>query len=505
MVNVKPKEGKGQIEDEKLASAKPSNDIKPEETKGDEVYFDKVDRPSSPKLTNDIKRSHSEETKTTLTDASEQMAFTNHTEQHVDIEITDNTTEVRFDSSPNTDPPNSNFLNEHKFDEVIPNDNTKHNHPESEIKSNSTMKEEVGVMNFPHIKDSFEIEFKNDTYKDVTQMHALAEPWEKEFVDSSPGLAVVVPITPEVEAVAIDGPFSTIFPKTKHTIKQYKPTEVDGIRSRYKVFFPKEKEGKTDKFLVDSDQFYDMSTFPRGKLTIINVKYFRRSSGMSDQPREGTDRDAAALKKLFLDLGFIVERYDNPNKSEIKEALRAAANEDYSNLSCCACALLSHGEEGVIYGTDGAMNIKDLTSLFRTKGLAGKPKLFFFQACQGSEYMDSYESVDGPGAGRKDTWLPVESDFLFCYATVKGYYSWRNSKRGSWFMETLVQVFRKHAHKMDIFRMLMRVNSVVSIRKSRTDSVASDNKCQIGSFITQMRKEFFFFPPYGPLPSENSP
>ena len=118
--------------------------------------------------------------------------------------------------------------------------------------------------------------------------------------------------------------------------------------------------------------------------------------------------------------------------------------------------------------------------------------------------MDSYDTVDGPGAIIKDTWLPVESDFLFCYSTVKGYYSWRNSKRGSWFMETLVQVFRKHAHKMDIFRMLMRVNSVVSIRKYQSDDVASDNKCQIGSFITQMRKEFFFFPPYGPLPSENS-
>ena len=43
---------------------KPSDDIKPEEAKGDEVYFDKVDRPPSTKLSNDMEYSHSEETKT---------------------------------------------------------------------------------------------------------------------------------------------------------------------------------------------------------------------------------------------------------------------------------------------------------------------------------------------------------------------------------------------------------------------------------------------------------
>ena len=506
MGNIKVKESEEQTEDEKPASTKPPNGIKPEEAKGNEGYFDEVDRPPSPKLSNDIKHSYSEETKTTVTNATNQILYISQTEEHFDIEIEANTKEVRFDLSPNVDPPNSYILNEHKRDKVIPNDNAKHSHVESNIKNNTTMKEDEEEINFPRIKDPFEIGFEHDSTYDkvVTQMEALAELWEKEYVDSAPGVVGVGPITPDVEVFAVDGPFSTIFPKTKYTIKQCKPTEVEGIRSTHVVFFPKEKEKITEKFFVDSDKFYDMRTFPRGKLTIINVKYFRRSSGMSDYPREGTDRDAASLQELFLDLGFIVERYDNPTRSEIKEALRAAANEDYSNLSCCACALLSHGEEGVIYGTDGFMNIKDLTSLFRTKGLAGKPKLFFFQACQGSEYMDPYDSADGPGAGKKDTELPVESDFLFCYSTVKGYYSWRNSKRGSWFMEALVQVFRNYAHKMDILRMLMRVNSIVAHRKSRTDDVATDDKRQIGSFITQMRKEFFFFPPYGPLPSEKS-
>ena len=58
------------------------------------------------------------------------------------------------------------------------------------------------------------------------------------------------------------------------------------------------------------------------------------------------------------------------------------SQEDHSDSSCFACILLSHGEEGMIYGTDGAMPIKTMTSMFRgdmCKSLVGKPKLFFIQ------------------------------------------------------------------------------------------------------------------------------
>ena len=44
--------------------------------------------------------------------------------------------------------------------------------------------------------------------------------------------------------------------------------------------------------------------------------------------------------------------------------------------------ILSHGEEGTVYGTDGPVEIKDLVEPFkghRCQSLAGKPKLFFIQ------------------------------------------------------------------------------------------------------------------------------
>jgi len=33
--------------------------------------------------------------------------------------------------------------------------------------------------------------------------------------------------------------------------------------------------------------------------------------------------------------------------------------------------------------------------------------------------------------------LPMEADFLFAYSTVSGYFSWRNSTNGSWFIQSL--------------------------------------------------------------------
>lgn len=62
--------------------------------------------------------------------------------------------------------------------------------------------------------------------------------------------------------------------------------------------------------------------------------------------------------------------------------LLAASEEDHRNSACFACILLSHGEENLIYGTDGVTAIKDLTAHFRgdrCRSLLEKPKLFFIQ------------------------------------------------------------------------------------------------------------------------------
>jgi len=279
----------------------------------------------------------------------------------------------------------------------------------------------------------------------------------------------------------------------------------EGIVSKHATFFPAKIKRRDSKHIdVSSDHYYDMTSFPRGTLTLLNVRNFRHSSGMSLYPRNGTDRDADGLCALFLELGFIVERYDNPTKKIMMSALEIAAAEE--KLSCCACAILTHGDEGVLYATDQTVDIREITKLFRMKNLAGKPKLFIFQACQGSEYMDSLDSTDAPipsslpFADERNVTLPCEADFLYAYSTVPGYFSWRNSRQGSWFVQGVCSIFREHGHMMDVYKMFTRVNDKLASRKSNTDNVDTDDKRQIASIVSQMRKDFFLFPPYGPLP-----
>ena len=63
-----------------------------------------------------------------------------------------------------------------------------------------------------------------------------------------------------------------------------------------------------------------------------------------------------------------------------------AAREDHTKMDCFACVILSHGEEGYVYGKDGPIQIEKLIAPYkghRCPTLAGKPKIFFIQVSEG--------------------------------------------------------------------------------------------------------------------------
>ena len=65
------------------------------------------------------------------------------------------------------------------------------------------------------------------------------------------------------------------------------------------------------------------------------------------------------------------------------DAVLVAARADHTNADCFVCCVLSHGDEGVIYGCDGTLKVDDLIANFKPNALAtslaGKPKIFFIQ------------------------------------------------------------------------------------------------------------------------------
>ena len=129
-----------------------------------------------------------------------------------------------------------------------------------------------------------------------------------------------------------------------------------------------------------------MSRAPRGIAIIINNKNFLRSSGMDRYPRNGTDVDRDALEKLFKSLKFEVRIYNDITKYDIRRIAKEMATFNHSAYDAFIFSILTHGEEGLLYGTDGTISTRDLTSAFKdATTLAGKPKMFFFQACQGKK------------------------------------------------------------------------------------------------------------------------
>ena len=129
-----------------------------------------------------------------------------------------------------------------------------------------------------------------------------------------------------------------------------------------------------------------MSRSTRGIAVIINNKTFLESSGHHMAPRTGTDIDRDALKKLFKKLKFKPEVHNNQTTAQILRIVREKATSDHSSYDAFIFAILTHGEEGFVYGIDGTLRIREITSKFKNnKTLAGKPKIFFFQACRGEQ------------------------------------------------------------------------------------------------------------------------
>ena len=85
------------------------------------------------------------------------------------------------------------------------------------------------------------------------------------------------------------------------------------------------------------------------------------------------------------------------------------------------CFILSHGSNGIVYGTDGPVYLEKIFSYFkgnRCQALLGKPKVFFIQACRG-EQVDKGVMADHVFSNNIKK-IPIEADFLIGYCTVPG-------------------------------------------------------------------------------------
>lgn len=153
------------------------------------------------------------------------------------------------------------------------------------------------------------------------------------------------------------------------------------------------------------------------------------------------------LIKVFKKMHFEVEVLDDLQASDMQHFIKQFAEKDHAQMDAFVCCVLSHGEKGAVLGVDEKpVAIRDLTLPFaKCRTLAGKPKLFFIQACQGNVGQEAVWMADGTEGGtyKEDAHtaahqsIPIEADFLIGMATVGYYRSFRHTQHGSIFIQEL--------------------------------------------------------------------
>ncbi|XP_069471560.1 caspase-8-like isoform X2 [Ambystoma mexicanum] len=256
---------------------------------------------------------------------------------------------------------------------------------------------------------------------------------------------------------------------------------------------------------VEPQGSYMMRGETLGHCLIINNFDFEKSTTIRLKNRKGTEADAEALTEIFRRLRFTIDERKDLTAEAIRQTMESYRKTKIDKDNACfVCCVLSHGKRGTVYGTDGSeVPIKDLTAFFNGRNcpsLAGKPKVFFIQACQGHDPQhgvpveedsgDVYESDAHPMLS-----LPIDADFLVGMATVEDCESYRHIQTGSMYIRCLCdQLAIQCPRRVDLLTILTEVNKELA-------SKVLVGKKQMPEFRTTLRKKLIF--PV-PLPDRNT-
>ena len=290
---------------------------------------------------------------------------------------------------------------------------------------------------------------------------------------------------------------SKLFGSDKNENRQDASVERQESDKLETVEINEEKGTFLDVQVTDRDE-YPSNNMKRGVCIILENDMFHTDLGLSK--RKGSSVDRQVMADTFTKLQFEVRIYSNLSVKEITNTLEKTAGEDHTDRDLFAVVVLSHGNEGILYGYDHSYPAHKIWEPFtadRSLSLAGKPKLFFIQACQGSK-MDSGVEVkmnrtmtDSLATYR----TPLYADFLLAHSTVAGFYSWRNTVSGSWFIQALGKVVMANYMSEDLVTMLTKVSQVVARDyESNSSRPEHNNKKQIPFIYSTLVNKIFLKP-----------
>ncbi|XP_065370317.1 caspase-like isoform X2 [Calliphora vicina] len=249
----------------------------------------------------------------------------------------------------------------------------------------------------------------------------------------------------------------------------------------------------TDRYAIE----YNMNHKFRGLGIIFNHENF-----LSNDKREGTNKDCADLQKTLTNLGFKVDIYSDYTMKDIKKTLENVAAQDFSDSDCIAVTLLTHGEKGGFVHAKDEMYLLDLMFLNFTsdkcRTLAGKPKIFFIQACRGDQTDSGIElrpQTQTESTGFCDSYrIPIIADFFIAYSTVSDHLSFRSPTRGSFFIQELCKELNLNGKKYDINTLFTFINQNIAINYTTGEACDREyqNKKQMSCFTSTLTRILIF-------------
>ncbi|XP_047113086.1 caspase-2 [Schistocerca piceifrons] len=230
---------------------------------------------------------------------------------------------------------------------------------------------------------------------------------------------------------------------------------------------------------------YTMLSHPKGYALIINNIQFLENI---EPERRGAEIDERNLKDLLEGLGYDVSIYNDLCYKEMERKIEEFTKlEGHKSVDSCVVAVMSHGRAGplanstsIICYDGGLRDVEWVISKFDNAScpnLQGKPKIFFFQTCRGNCTDIGVPSPPLPKEirtytdGRVQNTIRKVSDMLIAFSTIPGYASHRDKYLGTWYIQTICQVFMEHAWNTDIEDMLKIVDQRISALMSDRSSV----------------------------------
>ncbi|KAI4543367.1 hypothetical protein MG293_006161 [Ovis ammon polii] len=260
---------------------------------------------------------------------------------------------------------------------------------------------------------------------------------------------------------------------------------------------------------------YRLQSRPRGLALVLSNVHFTGEKDL--EFRSGGDVDHSTLVTLFKLLGYKVHVLLDQTAQEMQEKLQSFAQLPAHRVTdSCIVALLSHGVEGSVYGVDGKLlQLQEVFRLFdnaNCPSLQNKPKMFFIQACRGDETDRGVDQQDGKNHDRSPeceesdasgeellkTRLPTRSDMICGYACLRGTAAMRNTKRGSWYVEALTQVFSERACDMHVADMLVKVNALIKEREGYAPGTEFHRCKEMSEYCSTLCRHLYLFPGHPP-------